>query len=750
MINPKHQSGQQYSGAKTRPLPSAIYTYNLPYGTRKSICNLLDADQSWRTLGGQYLGLNVTELTLIGQAYLRNGSPTEELLNKLDSANVKVAEFCFYLQQINHYRALDILKPFNYSADQTSLCGPSPMSGSSHDKSKSDATLDTPTPSFTDQQPATILAANPFTGPTGGLETDWMFSQDQFLPLPIASRKSDDKNHYHQLAENRDYLPSKDENMMTDKQQQLVHLDLFQQRNFAQNAPPGSCHNNRNSALKRQPLQLDQQPVDQQLADPGEEIVRLACANNRKRTSISDQEVVNQLRLIMQITYNELKQASNSFAQTNILGNGGFASVYRGNWKGTDVAIKRLKCNLMDQALNELTILNSYRIDNILPIYGISIDGPEACLVYQFMANGSLEDRLSCKKGTRPLTWAQRAHIGEGVAKGLFYLHTLRDKPLVHGDVKSANVLLDSQFVPKLGDFGLARQVFKAKNPQSELCTHCTVSSIHGTSVYLPSEYLRHKILSPAVDVYSYGIVLLEMATGKRAYDGKKLLIDLVEDETRSMSTGQINYNLKDYRLTDETQSDRIIWLELLIKLGLNCAHKIKKRRPDMGKVLSRFVDFRSSSDSARGATLSSINGTILSGFGSTTVCTTTPGDLNHSTPPQNYGPDWQQQQHQQQVVAHQQPIARTPQFNPEQDQVSLVGHVTPVTNQSLKLMSVEEEETYQEVDNVSPIADLTTGEHDRAVRINSDQLKDLQSERAVEDMIPLLTELGIVANQDQ
>lgn len=330
---------------------------------------------------------------------------------------------------------------------------------------------------------------------------------------------------------------------------------------------------------------------NQKLVDPGEEIVRMACANNRKRTSISDQEVVNQLRLIMQITYNELKQASNDFSDSNILGNGGFASVYRGNWKGTDVAIKRLKCNLMDQALNELTILNSYRIDNILPIYGISIDGPEACLVYQFMSNGSLEDRLSCKNNSSPLSWLQRAVIGEGVAKGLYYLHTLRDKPLVHGDVKSANVLLDSTMEPKLGDFGLARQVFKGK--QSELCTHCTVSSIHGTSVYLPPEYLRHKILSPGVDVYSYGIVLLEMATGKRAYDGKRLLIDLVEDETKSMSKGEISFSLKDSRLADDTQNELKIWFELLIKMGLQCAHRIKKKRLDMGQVLAKFAEFK-------------------------------------------------------------------------------------------------------------------------------------------------------------
>lgn len=157
----------------------------------------------------------------------------------------------------------------------------------------------------------------------------------------------------------------------------------------------------------------------------------------------------------------------------------------------------------------------------------------------------------------------------------------------MHGDVKSANVLLDQMMEPKLGDFGLARQVIGGS---TGLYTHCTVSSIHGTSVYLPPEYLRQKILSPAVDVYSYGIVMLEMATGRRAYDGKKklLLIDLVEDVMKESEFEEdCKRKLMDIRMLHVFESTN--WFEALLKLGRVCAQKVKKNRPTMVQVYRSY-----------------------------------------------------------------------------------------------------------------------------------------------------------------
>lgn len=181
------------------------------------------------------------------------------------------------------------------------------------------------------------------------------------------------------------------------------------------------------------------------------------------------------------------------------------------------------------------------------------------------------------------------------MARGLNYLHTLKDHPLVHGDIKSANVLLDSQYEAKLGDFGLARQVLESST-QGDY-THMTVTSVHGTSVYLPPEYLRHKILSPAVDVYSYGIVMLEMGTGRRAYDGKKLLIEIVEDalDAAEDESHEVLRKLSDHRLGSHHLGMGIdhSCFDFLMKLGRDCAKMTKNKRPGMKQVLDLFEHLR-------------------------------------------------------------------------------------------------------------------------------------------------------------
>jgi interleukin-1 receptor-associated kinase 1 len=127
------------------------------------------------------------------------------------------------------------------------------------------------------------------------------------------------------------------------------------------------------------------------------------------------------------------------------------------------------------------------------------------------------------QKGTPPLDFKQRLDIATGAAAGIQYLHTVvPNKPLIHGDIKSANILLDSTYKPKLGDFGLARE-----GPDMTLTeeTHVVVSRVRGTKPYLPDEYLKDKDLSPKVDTYSFGIVLLEIASGRRACEERSRMM---------------------------------------------------------------------------------------------------------------------------------------------------------------------------------------------------------------------------------
>lgn len=271
-----------------------------------------------------------------------------------------------------------------------------------------------------------------------------------------------------------------------------------------------------------------------------------------------------------------------------MLGKGGFGSVFKGVWKNTHVAIKRLEAEngidleetwktYREQSLRELKYLNSCRHDNILPLYGYSIDGPHDCLVYQYMHNGSLEDRILCKDGTKPLTWSQRHSIATGTARGIQYLHTVGEKPLVHGDIKSANILLDPYLVPKIGDFGLARE-----GPMQQY-THVKVSRVHGTRPYLPDEFLRGKKFSTKVDTYSFGVVLFELATGLRAYDCnapekflKKRMEVLTEDQIHEV-------------MDVKAGLDDGISFKTMFTLGKLCVSSRPKDRPEMVAVLQKL-----------------------------------------------------------------------------------------------------------------------------------------------------------------
>ncbi|XP_049728322.1 interleukin-1 receptor-associated kinase 1 isoform X5 [Elephas maximus indicus] len=238
----------------------------------------------------------------------------------------------------------------------------------------------------------------------------------------------------------------------------------------------------------------------------------------------------------------EIAQGTRNFSEELKIGEGGFGCVYRAVMRNTVYAVKRLKedadleWNAVKQSfLTEVEQLSRFRHPNIVDFAGYCAQSGFYCLVYGFLPNGSLEDRLHFQTpACAPLSWPQRMDILVGTARAIQFLH--QDSPsLIHGDVKSSNVLLDERLMPKLGDFGLARfSRFTGASPGQSSAVART-RTVRGTLAYLPEEYVKTGKLAVETDTFSFGVVVLETLVGQRAVrtqgTGTKYLKDLVEEE---------------------------------------------------------------------------------------------------------------------------------------------------------------------------------------------------------------------------
>uniref|UniRef100_A0A0K0FAZ9 non-specific serine/threonine protein kinase n=1 Tax=Strongyloides venezuelensis TaxID=75913 RepID=A0A0K0FAZ9_STRVS len=320
---------------------------------------------------------------------------------------------------------------------------------------------------------------------------------------------------------------------------------------------------------------------------------------NLKNVSVS---IKSSMENTLTVNYQELLQATKNFSDNQILGKGGYGIVYRGRWKHIDVAIKRImprnqsslgkkESEKFTQSFQELKTLTKYRHDNILPLYGFSMDGPEPCLVYQYMANGSAEDRLLCRNNTLPLTWEQRFGIAKGIVRALNFLHSIPKSPIIHRDVKTANILLSQYMEPKLGDFGLSKDVCGENN--DGVTSSLIVSHIKGTMAYLSPEYINNRIISTKLDVYSFGIVLLELATGLRPYSESQTphgLIDYVIHHRKllSQNNAYVNEFLVDRRLQT---TENFETFNKLLNVGLLCGEKDVGKRPEIDVISKELLE---------------------------------------------------------------------------------------------------------------------------------------------------------------
>ncbi|XP_043717380.1 phytosulfokine receptor 1-like [Telopea speciosissima] len=217
-----------------------------------------------------------------------------------------------------------------------------------------------------------------------------------------------------------------------------------------------------------------------------------------------------------ELSIDDLLKSTNNFDQANIIGCGGFGLVYRATLPdGKKVAIKRLSgdCGQMEREFQaEVEALSRARHENLVLLQGYCMHGNDRLLIYSYMENGSLDYWLHEKlDGASSLDWMTRLRIAQGSARGLAYLHQSCQPHILHRDIKSSNILLDENFEAHLADFGLARLILPYD-------THVTTDLV-GTLGYIPPEYGQASVATYKGDIYSFGVVLLELLTGRRPMD---------------------------------------------------------------------------------------------------------------------------------------------------------------------------------------------------------------------------------------
>ena len=282
-------------------------------------------------------------------------------------------------------------------------------------------------------------------------------------------------------------------------------------------------------------------------------------------------------------TYNDLASATGNFAQQNLLGQGGFGYVHKGVLpNGKEIAVKSLKLNSGQgerEFQAEVDIISRVHHRHLVSLVGYCTAGTQRMLVYEFVPNNTLEFHLHGPN--RPcMEWSTRVRIALGSAKGFAYLHEDCHPRIIHRDIKAANILIDDNFEAKVADFGLA----KLSND-----THTHVSTrIMGTFGYLAPEYASSGKLTEKSDIYSYGIVLLELVTGRRPInlntsDDDDTLVDWARPIFRKVEGGGSFDELVDPRLGDNYDPQEML---RMVSCAAACVRQSARRRPKMSQIV--------------------------------------------------------------------------------------------------------------------------------------------------------------------
>ncbi|XVE59645.1 hypothetical protein DITRI_Ditri05aG0062800 [Diplodiscus trichospermus] len=287
------------------------------------------------------------------------------------------------------------------------------------------------------------------------------------------------------------------------------------------------------------------------------------------------------------ISLQVLRKGTKDFAQENELGRGGFGTVYKGELEdGTELAVKRMEAGVisskaLDEFQSEIAVLSKVRHRHLVSLLGYSIEGNERLLVYEYMSQGALSKHLFHWKSLKlePLSWRRRLSIALDVARGMEYLHYLARQTFIHRDLKSSNILLDNDFRAKVSDFGLVKL---APDGEKSVATR-----LAGTFGYLAPEYAVMGKITTKVDVFSYGVVLMELLTGLTALDEER------SEESRYLAEWFWRIKSSKEKLMAaidpalEVNEETYESIATIAELAGHCTAREPNHRPDMGHAVN-------------------------------------------------------------------------------------------------------------------------------------------------------------------
>ncbi|KAK7305666.1 hypothetical protein VNO77_43575 [Canavalia gladiata] len=302
----------------------------------------------------------------------------------------------------------------------------------------------------------------------------------------------------------------------------------------------------------------------------------------------------------MVISIQALRTVTDNFSEKNILGQGGFGTVYKGELHdGTKIAVKRMECGAITgkgetEFKSEIAVLTKVRHRHLVSLLGYCLDGNEKLLVYEFMPQGTLSRHLFNwqEEGLKPLEWNRRLTIALDVGRAVEYLHSLAHQSFIHRDLKPSNILLGDDMRAKVADFGLVRLA-----PEGKASIETRIA---GTFGYLAPEYAVTGRVTTKVDVFSFGVILMELITGRRALDETQ-----PEDSLHLVSWFRRMYVNKDsFRKaidhTIELNEETLASIHTVAELAGHCCAREPYQRPDAGhavNVLSSLVELWKPSD---------------------------------------------------------------------------------------------------------------------------------------------------------